>query len=653
MKPLRAPLMLLCVQALAAFLWTFYSPSESASGAFLWLSAPRLWLAALALTTFLALVALTIYVWHSNTVSTHFFETLDRWCIDERRLGSLLITLVAVPLPIFAAICMGLRTPLAFSAYRSWAPETFPLLYAVVKAILPLLCLLLLASLEVAAYLGWRYRNRLLTAESWPWTRVSSALILLLIALAAAFHWIILGFQLRTFVNLPAWYWKVAPISFSWRDGWYAVGFLAVFALAGAALVVTRRIVVGLLLVIFLGWFLQIGVGIMGGGGFATLRERYFSTYHKAYVAQASQSHVTVLESVRRYEQLFAIHAFTSTKPPGLMALYIGLDHLINGYPSAYTDEVRYERLSQVITQGFPLLALVIVPLLYAFGRRFLETSSPFVPSVAPLLYVLAPSAVLFSLFPDQAIYPVVFLLGVWLTVAVVGRASLVYAFVLGALLYLVVFFAFTMLPLYPFAGLYLILRHWRSQARERWQQPVRLAAAIGVGTLVLYFLFVILLHYDFFPRFERTMAINHNFDFYLRVGQTPPSAPESVGIRLGQIVNAAWINNLDFAAGIGFPLYILFVAQAMRRAWRFFKHDAASGDVILMSLLLSFVVLNLLGTAQGEVPRLWLFWLPMIAIFAAYELEPHTHRRLLLFSLGLAQFITMVLTFHFQDLRM
>ena len=109
----------------------------------------------------------------------------------------------------------------------------------------------------------------------------------------------------------------------------------------------------------------------------------------------------------------------------------------------------------QAITYGFPLLALLIVPVLYTFTRRFLETSSPFVPSIAPLLYVLAPSAVLFSLFPDQAIYPVVFLLGVWLTVSVVRLGSLVWAFLLGGLLYLYVFFAFTMLPLYPFAGLY------------------------------------------------------------------------------------------------------------------------------------------------------------------------------------------------------
>ena len=652
MKPLRALLPLLCVQALAAFLWTLYSPSEAASGAFLGLSAPRLFLAALCLIAFLGLVTLTLYVLRANTVSFRFFETLDQWCIDERRLGSMLLPLIAVPLLISAGIWIVLRTPLTFSAYRSWAPDTFPLLYAVVKGILPLVCLLLLTSLEAAAYLAWRYRSRLLIPESWAWTRVSSSLILLLLTFAAGFHWIILGFQLRTFVNLPAWYWKIAPISFSWRDGWFALAFLLLFGLA-AALLPTRRIVVGVLLVMLLGWFLQIGVGLMAGGGFATLRERYFSTYHRAYVTQASQSRVTVVESIQAYERLFAIHAFTSTKPPGLMAFYIGLDHLINGYPSAYTDGVHYERLSGAITYGFPLLALAIVPLLYAFGYRFLETSTAFVPSVAPLLYVLAPSAVLFSLFPDQVLYPAVFLFGVWLIVLVIRRESLVWAFLLGALLYLFVFFAFTMLPLYPFAGLYLILRFWRSGGGRRWQQPVRMAAAIGLGTLVLYFLFLNSLHYDFFPRFERTMAINHNFDFYLRVGHPPPVGPESVSTRLGQIVNAAWINNLDFAAGIGFPIYILFVAQAVRRVWAFFKHEAVPGDVILMSLLLSFVVLNLLGTAQGEVPRLWLFWLPMIAIFAAYELDAHAHRRLLLFGLGLAQFITLVLTFHFQDLRM
>ena len=657
MKRPLALLAILSVQALAAFLWTVFTPSESGHGVFLWLSTQRLLLSALAVGVFLSLLAVTLYAWRSKTALQDVLQTLDRWCIDEGRLGALLLPLVLVPLAALAAVWQVLRTPLLYAAYQDWAPETFPFLRAVTTALLPLLCLTLLISLETAAYLASRYRGPLTSAKSWSWRRLSAALIPLIIALAVAFHWIVLAFQLRTFVNIPAWYWKIEPIPLSARDAFFGIGFLILFALACAALLLLRRPAIGLVLVACLAWYLQMGVGIMSDGGFKALRERYFSTYHKAYVTRAAQSDVTIVESIQRYEELFAVHAFTSTKPPGLMAFYIGLDHLVNGYPSAFSDEIRTERLSQVVTYGFPVLALLMVPLLFAFARRLSDSSSLIVPSVAPMLFVLAPSAVLFSLFPDQAIYPTVFLLGIWLTIIIIDRQSLIWAFVLGAVLYLCVFFAFTMLPLYPFAGLYLILRCALGSGRESgtpWRDAIRLAIAIGLGTLVLYGLFVVFLNYNFLPRFERTMSINHNFDFYLRVGQPPPSAPETLGTRLGQIVNAAGINNLDFAAGIGFPIYILFAVQAIRRVGRLFKERLGGGDIILMGLLLSFVVLNLLGTAQGEVPRLWLFWLPMVAVFAAYELEPHAKKHpWVIFWLGLAQFITIVLTYHFQDLRM
>jgi hypothetical protein len=215
-------------------------------------------------------------------------------------------------------------------------------------------------------------------------------------------------------------------------------------------------------------------------------------------------------------------------------------------------------------------------------------------------------------------------------------------------------FFAFTMLPLYVFAGVYLVLHNWREAAGKRLQHVILGGLAIAAGTLLMHFLTRALLNYDFLPRFERTMSINHNFDFYLRVGQQSPAGPEPPGVRLGQILSAAWINNLDFAAAIGFPIYILFFAQAVRRVRRFIKEQAARGDVILLAMLLSFVVLNLAGTAQGEVPRLWLFWLPMVVLLAAYELEPHLRERPhILLALGVAQLVTLMLTFHFQDLRM
>ena len=93
-------------------------------------------------------------------------------------------------------------------------------------------------------------------------------------------------------------------------------------------------------------------------------------------------------------------------------------------------------------------------------------------------------------------------------------------AFVLGLFLYAAVFFAFTMLPLYPFAGIYLALNYWTNRQERQLKQQVWIALAIAAGSLLLYFLFRIFLNYDFLPRFAKTIAINHNFDFYLRVGR-------------------------------------------------------------------------------------------------------------------------------------
>lgn len=654
MTPLAALLLIFDLEGLAALLWAFFTPSESATGVFLWLSPVRLLLVAVLLLIWLTLLAASIRLWRSEAASQRALRWLDTWLVDQRQLAPALVALSVVPLLAAGAALAILLTPLQYEAYKTWAPDTFPLLHSVINAVLPLLALVSLAGIELAVFCALRYRRALFTSATWAWERIAPSLLLLLIAVATASHWKILAFQLRFLVNIPAWYWVFDPLPFSLGDLWFALAAVITLALTYWLLIVRRRLAAGLLLVAALGWFLQIGVGLMGSGGLATLRDRYFSTYHQAYVARASESHLSLIESIRRYEELYGSSAFTSTKPPGLMAFYMGLEQLVNGYPSAYDDTMRYPRLSTVITWLFPFLAMGMVGLLYAFARRFLDDEPRLVRCAGPLLYVLTPGVALFTFFADQAIYPLVFLLGIWFAVIAIRRGSFAWFLLLGAVMYAAVFFAFTMLPLYPFAGLYLALHHWQDRSGQRVQRILWAALAIAAGTLLLHLLGVALLNYDFLPRFERTISINHNFDFYLRVGQQPPGGPEPLAVRLGQIVNAAWINNLDFAAAIGFPVYILFLVQAVRRVWRSIKGRAASGDIILLALLASFLVLNLAGTAQGEVPRLWLFWLPMVVLLAAYELEPHLRKRpQILLALGLAQLVTLMLTFHFQDLRM
>jgi hypothetical protein len=503
-------------------------------------------------------------------------------------------------------------------------------------------------------FLGLHYRGALSRMETWSPQRILPALTLVLIVTATGLQWFILGFQLRTFANIRAWYWKIQAIAFSVSDIWYAILVLALIAMIVWLGFQKRRVWLALGLIAVLGWLLQMGVGTMGRGGLNTLSERYFSTYHRAYVSRAAESNVGILDGIRRYEELYAGRAFTNTKPPGLMAFYIGLDHLVNGHPSAFTPAERYERLSTFILFAYPVLAVAMVPLLYAFTRRFVMDADPFLSVAAPFLYVLAPNFVLFSLFPDQAVYPLVFLLAAWLIIRVIRSGSSAWSFVLGAVLYLSVFFAFTMLPLYPLVGLYLILHTWRGRESRKWSRAVWMAIAVGLGTLVLYGAFRLLLNYDFFPRFARTMVINHNFDFYLRVGVQPPGAAESLPVRLGQILNAAWINNLDFAAAVGFPIYILFIVQVIRRLSSLRKPDLPPAEMVLAALTLSFLVLVFAGTAQGEVPRLWLFWLPLVAVLAALELRRYVERRSLwLMLIAAAEFFTMMFTFHFQDLRM
>ena len=654
MKAVRGLLALFSFEGLLAFLVTLFTPSESGRAVFLWLSGERLALVALVLLVWVCFLAATLILWLSASRVERLLARLDDWCLARGRLGASLIFFFVTPILLAAGAFAVVLTPLSYPSYRGWAPDTFPLLHSLVAGILPLLLFVVLVRLEVGIFLAVRYRGNVLGREAWAWKRIGPFLLLLAIAGVTVFQWIVLGFRLRFFANLPPWYWKIQVVPFSWRDLIFAFAVIALLALVCWTVGQRRGLVPALILTFCLGWVLQIGVGMMAGRGFASVAERYFTTYHKTYVQQASENNLSILDEIRQYETAFGAHSFTSTKPPGLMAFYIGLEQLVNGYHSAYSTDVRYARLSQAIEIAFPVLAAALVFSIYAFVRRFLDPAARWVSMAAPLLFVVCPNVALFSLFPDQAIYPLVFLLAVWFILIAIQRQSILWAFLIGVLLYLAVFFAFTMLPLYPFAGLYLLLNYLANRGTRRWTQPVILALAIAAGTVLLYLLFLFLLNYNFLPRFEKTIFINHNFDFYLRVGLKPPSAPESFPTRLSQTLNAAWFNNLDFAAAVGFPIYILFAVQGIQLLRRLISGRSAAGDIILGSLFLSYIVLSLAGTAQGEVPRLWLFWLPMVVILAALQIRDWAEKRpLVLFGLVVAQFITIFLTFHFQDLRM
>ncbi len=80
------------------------------------------------------------------------------------------------------------------------------------------------------------------------------------------------------------------------------------------------------------------------------------------------------------------------------------------------------------------------------------------------------------------------------------------------------------------------------------------------------------------------------------------------------------WIiwNLVDLALFAGWPLTLGFLA-GLFLALRFWRKKALQAvDILALSLLLLVVILNISGSARGEVGRIWLFFMPLMAYPAA-----------------------------------
>lgn len=654
MQQIKTFLVLTLLEGIGAFIWAALTPSESGSAVLFGFSLARLVLLAAILFFCLVSVIATAWLWRSPKLLIGGLNLLDSWCLQQKKLVPTLVVLVTTTVLVLAGIRMVVTTPLDFAVYGLWAPLTFPLLYTLVTRLLPLIAWGLAWALLCSLLLVSRYAKALTQPAMWSWQQIERYLLVMLILAVTFSHWIILAFQLRFFTNHPAWYWSISANPFTIRDLLLTAVSLPVLGLIYWTLAGRRWVRTGLLLVFTAGCLLQLSIGYLEGDGIVSLRHRYFSRYHSSYANHASENTRPILENIRDYEQTYLQGRFTSTKPPGLMTFYIAIDQLTNGNPSPFSSAMRLERLSWVITYSFPVVAMLMVFVLYAFASKYLQDQTGLAARIAPLLWILCPNILLLSLYPDQAIYPLMFLISAGLAVEIVQRQSLAAAFLYGAFLYLAVFFAFTMLPLYPLVAIFLALNYWLQRKQLSLNRQVAMGFMMAAGTILLYVAFRGLLNYDFFPRFAKSVAINHNFDFYLRVGLQLPDGPVPLLTRLQQISGAAWINNLEYASTIGFPIFLLFIIQSMRLINRLVRQTHLPGDAVLGAFLSTFVVLNLAGTAQGEVGRLWIFWVPMVILFASIELEKLLRKNsIALLGLLVLQYGSVLLTYHFQDLTM
>jgi len=649
------------LEGLLALLMIFREPSMQGYARLFGYSAWRLALGAATLSFACIWAWLAARAWTDTAWLAKIDVRLGDFLSGRHRLLILTLLLLA-GIGLIGLALVAWRTP-AVHDYQIYAPifvdtlAIYEAFWAAFARALPLLIWNLALLAQTMVFLLLNFVDLYRQARFFSATEIATTaaityktLLLLVIALLTLFHWLVLSLRMRVFTAIPGWYWEIFPRPFSLRDGFFLA--MVAVSLVGVVYVLKNpahawRNLVVLMLV---GIMLQLGFGLVDGKGMEAIRLKYTSSLHRSYALIASDVDLTSMQVVREYEARFGYKMFPSTKPPGVLMLYVSLGKLVDSLDPQPTSAARFLALTRFIAYVFPFLAFLIVPAIYAFGRILGAEENAILPA---MLYVFLPNVILIPLFLDQVMYPLLFISGVLFMLFVLRKHSFWTAFLVGAYFYFVLFFSFSMLPMLPLFLALIGMDYLAFRSQRSLLDPLKTLFGLAAGVLLMYFAFRWFLNYDFFVRYETAMRVVRNFDFILRVGKPPPETFSTVTIRpsLGQVWGAIRLNNIELAAAVGFPVFILFLSGAVRVLLKLLRRQGAWREAAMAALFLTYVALNLYGQVQGEVSRLWIFWVPMFVVFAGYEIVAlfprHTRAVLLLVAVEL---ITIFLTFQFQD---
>ncbi|NMB90503.1 MAG: hypothetical protein GYA17_19240, partial [Chloroflexi bacterium] len=605
---LKTCLAVSALEGLVAALLVFRTPSEAGSAAWLGFSPARLALGAAGLALAGSLAFLAAAAWLRPGAAARWSDQIERWLAPGRRLLSVFIVLA------YLVLLVLLAWPLFHSEFgRSLGP-----LVGFFDRGQSLLVWFGLLALQAGLGLGVAFPHLWRREGYFQAAVLGKVSLLVAILLATGFHWCILAFQLPVFQSIPDWFWPFLRKDLLPRHLWFAALLLATL---GAGWYLSRRpgnhTLRTFLLLAGLGYLLQLGFGVLAGGGYESLREKYALSYHNRYALYAADQ-PQLLTALREYDTRYGWDISLGTKPPGILGFYILTQKVSNLVRPETTYDGRVYRLTACAAVLFPALAMAVLAALGAISRRILPPEDRFLPG---LLYCTAPSFLLMPLFPDQVLYPGMFMLGLWLCGWAYERQSPGLAAAAGAYVFLALYFSFSLLPLLPLAGLWLALMEVRRHGLRRWKKEAGLLLCLFAGLLAAGLVFRLGLNYDPLLRYHNAMQLHRQMKTF------EPG--------LASLLAALRVNLVDFAAWSGFPLALLATAGVLSSlvAWvRRWTAPAGAGtpsdsaaarlDELMVAFLASFLALNLLGQTHGEVGRLWLFLLPLVAIAAVIPLQ-------------------------------
>lgn len=544
----------------------------------------------------------------------------------------------------------------------------FPTLAAYIERLWPLFMLLVF-------YMGY-WAVCLLIFQKLPIFRNSGLVIGIgagvFSLLALIFQWIVFIFRLHIFEQIPGWYWPIMVKPNLIKNSAFFITLL-VFILLTLFLVhkFPRKYFIGLILtsLAFIGT--QLSVGYMEGRGLASLTDRFFLSYHRVYTEEACNSSVSAYNAIVNYEDNYP-SMFFQTKPPGVLWLSFQIKNLANlRFLSPVLDRfsndltlseflpgmssLSCKRTMALVTLLFPLVASTSIWVIYGFSKRIIGGSDfALIASYSAILFLLAPNIVLLALFPDQALYSPLFLLVAGVIFWSMKNKSFAGCFLAGIALYCANFLSFSMLPLFIVPLIYFACTLWQEEKlSEFWARNKSTLFPIGLGALFTLIVFKVFVNYDIFTRFQRMMTTRIEGDFYTRLGISL-TREATFFEKIQQTWNAAILNNIELAVAINIPVFVLFVVMGLRSVSNVFNRKPDPNSPINATLFITYLALNAIRAVLGEAGRLWMFWVPVMALLTVQYLLPFFRRNrwaMPVFACGLI--FSLFLTYQFQDYLM
>ena len=399
------------------------------------------------------------------------------------------------------------------------------------------------------------------------------------------------------------------------------VSGLALFAVMLLFLPHTRKWqMLAILALVICAYIIQLILPITGFDHLNDTLERYKASPISHIIYSVCAENPGYSSILRQYDSLLGNDFWLGTKPPGYILFYTILRDV-----SALSGSADCATILPIwILLLFPLLAaLSLLPLAGLAHRLNLFEGFP----LAGMLLFFMPNMLFFSLIADQAIYPLLFTLTLWLTVETTHRSNWHLAFLLGMLLYLDVLMSFSLLPLLGFVGLWFLLSLINTPSSKKPLLKLVFCVALGFGCLYLAFLAaggynVWVRYQNAFSSHRAIKPVYTNLDFFTSI----------------------FLNSFEFVYWTGFPVCLLALTGFIFAI----RHPSNRQRPLAALFALSFggmiIVLNLVGQTRGEVGRLWLFLAPCMALLAGYGASKWP--RWLQIILVLAQGVTVLCIF-------